>query len=131
MVVISARPKERKLADGLRSTLYKGVSSDLPDLSVLQVAEQICPSKICDGQTVLPPVSSVVPLTFGDLQSDLKKDRQPQEWEMNNNHAPHAGGPQAQDLRSVEGKLLSSAMPWCRSGVVVPLKQSGHCTFLQ
>ncbi|ROL49977.1 hypothetical protein DPX16_0015 [Anabarilius grahami] len=39
MVVLSARPKERKLAEGLRSTLYKGVTSELPDLSVLQVAE--------------------------------------------------------------------------------------------
>ncbi|CAM4570773.1 unnamed protein product [Leuciscus chuanchicus] len=34
MVVLSARAKERKLSEGLRSTLYK-----VPDLSVLQVAE--------------------------------------------------------------------------------------------
>ncbi|XP_065109040.1 uncharacterized protein [Paramisgurnus dabryanus] len=40
MVVLSARPKERKLAAGLRSTLYKGVAGELPDLSVLQVGEE-------------------------------------------------------------------------------------------
>ncbi|XP_052408620.1 uncharacterized protein LOC127953415 [Carassius gibelio] len=39
MLVLSARPKERKLAEGLRSTLYKGVTSELPDLSFLQIAE--------------------------------------------------------------------------------------------
>ncbi|XP_077102505.1 uncharacterized protein LOC143753718 [Siphateles boraxobius] len=39
MVIISARPKERRLAEGIRSNLYKGVSCPLPDISTLKVQE--------------------------------------------------------------------------------------------
>ncbi|XP_023821742.1 uncharacterized protein LOC111949248 isoform X2 [Oryzias latipes] len=39
MVILSARPKERKLMEGIRSNLYKGVSSALPELSTLRVDE--------------------------------------------------------------------------------------------
>ncbi|XP_028422445.1 uncharacterized protein LOC114547326 isoform X1 [Perca flavescens] len=40
MVVLSARPKERRVAEGIRSNLYKGacnLSCDLPDMSVLRL----------------------------------------------------------------------------------------------
>ncbi|XP_077104270.1 uncharacterized protein LOC143757190 isoform X2 [Siphateles boraxobius] len=33
MVIISARPRERRLAEGIRNNLYKGVSCPLPDFS--------------------------------------------------------------------------------------------------
>ncbi|XP_076124717.1 uncharacterized protein LOC143104504 [Alosa pseudoharengus] len=39
MVIISARPRERRLAEGIRSNLYKGVSCPLPDISTLKVQE--------------------------------------------------------------------------------------------
>ncbi|KAF4115388.1 hypothetical protein G5714_002877 [Onychostoma macrolepis] len=39
MVVLSAKPKCRATTEGVRSTLYKGLSGDMPDLSVLQVTE--------------------------------------------------------------------------------------------
>ncbi|XP_046899139.1 uncharacterized protein LOC124482709 [Hypomesus transpacificus] len=39
MAVLSAKPKCRATKDGVRSTLYKGLSGDLPDLSVLRVTE--------------------------------------------------------------------------------------------
>ncbi|KAF4114013.1 hypothetical protein G5714_004236 [Onychostoma macrolepis] len=42
MVILSARPKERKLVEGIRSSLYKGVSSPLPELSTLRVDEVYC-----------------------------------------------------------------------------------------
>ncbi|XP_041940533.1 uncharacterized protein LOC121704035 [Alosa sapidissima] len=39
MTVLSAKPKERATNEGVRSTLYKGLTGDLPDLSVLRVTE--------------------------------------------------------------------------------------------
>ncbi|XP_076843798.1 uncharacterized protein LOC143526239 isoform X2 [Brachyhypopomus gauderio] len=39
MAVLSARPKQRAVFEGVRSTLYKAVCGDLPDLSVLRVSE--------------------------------------------------------------------------------------------
>ncbi|XP_038131787.1 uncharacterized protein LOC119777080 [Cyprinodon tularosa] len=39
MTVLSAKPKRRKTTEGVRSTLYKGVHGDLPDLSVLRLSE--------------------------------------------------------------------------------------------
>lgn len=39
MAVLSAKPKERETTEGVRSTLYKGLTGDLPDLSVLRVTE--------------------------------------------------------------------------------------------
>ncbi|CAM4607876.1 unnamed protein product [Leuciscus chuanchicus] len=39
MAVLSAKPKRRATTEGVRSTLYKGLTGDLPDLSVLQVTE--------------------------------------------------------------------------------------------
>ncbi|XP_026137755.1 uncharacterized protein LOC113114890 [Carassius auratus] len=39
MVVVSTKPKQRTVADGVRSTLYKAVQGDLPDQDVLKVSE--------------------------------------------------------------------------------------------
>ncbi|XP_037535870.1 uncharacterized protein LOC119412904 isoform X1 [Nematolebias whitei] len=39
MTVLSAKPKSGATTEGVRSTLYKGLSGDLPDLSVLRVSE--------------------------------------------------------------------------------------------
>ncbi|KAK5859094.1 hypothetical protein PBY51_003185 [Eleginops maclovinus] len=39
MAVLSAKPKCGATTEGVRSTLYKALSGDLPDLSVLQVSE--------------------------------------------------------------------------------------------
>ncbi|XP_046873725.1 uncharacterized protein LOC124466095 [Hypomesus transpacificus] len=39
MAVLSTKQKCRATKDGVRSTLYKGLSGDLPDLSVLRVTE--------------------------------------------------------------------------------------------
>ncbi|XP_063746108.1 uncharacterized protein LOC134868735 [Eleginops maclovinus] len=39
MAVMSAKPKQRTMAEGVRSTLYKATSGELLDLSVLKVSE--------------------------------------------------------------------------------------------
>ncbi|XP_030274561.1 uncharacterized protein LOC115582630 isoform X2 [Sparus aurata] len=39
MVVMSTKPKQRTVANGVRSTLYKAVRGELPDPDVLKVAE--------------------------------------------------------------------------------------------
>ncbi|KAI4885328.1 hypothetical protein NFI96_032045 [Prochilodus magdalenae] len=39
MVVMSTKPKQRTVANGVRSTLYKAVRGELPDPDVLEVAE--------------------------------------------------------------------------------------------
>ncbi|XP_029955469.1 uncharacterized protein LOC115394311 isoform X2 [Salarias fasciatus] len=39
MHVLSAKPKSGTTTEGVRSTFYKGLSGDLPDLSVLQLTE--------------------------------------------------------------------------------------------
>ncbi|XP_051557801.1 uncharacterized protein LOC127443342 [Myxocyprinus asiaticus] len=75
MVVLSARPKERRLAEGIRSNLYKGAcdrTCDLPDMSVLIVNE------IYQGmpRETAPPITTMgiagdVPLVdsaFGKVQ---------------------------------------------------------------
>ncbi|XP_051558066.1 uncharacterized protein LOC127443464 isoform X2 [Myxocyprinus asiaticus] len=75
MVVLSARPKQRRLAEGIRSNLYKGAcdwTCDLPDMSVLHVNE------IYQGmpREAAPPITTMgiagdVPLVdsaFGKVQ---------------------------------------------------------------
>ncbi|XDV44768.1 hypothetical protein PO909_013008 [Leuciscus waleckii] len=39
MAVMSAKPKQRTMAKGVRSTLYKAISGELLDLSILRVSE--------------------------------------------------------------------------------------------
>ncbi|KAL2095395.1 hypothetical protein ACEWY4_010114 [Coilia grayii] len=39
MAVMSAKPKQRTMAEGVRSTLYKAISGELLDLSVLRVSD--------------------------------------------------------------------------------------------
>ncbi|KAF7641138.1 hypothetical protein LDENG_00292300 [Lucifuga dentata] len=72
MVVLSARPRERRLAEGIRSNLYKGVSSPLPDLSALRVDDIYhgLPTDITPLITTMD-VSTNVPLVdsaFGKVQ---------------------------------------------------------------
>ncbi|KAG5844182.1 hypothetical protein ANANG_G00158960 [Anguilla anguilla] len=72
MVVLSAGPKERKMAEGLKSNLYKGVSGDLPDLSILRVSE-VYNSFSSDVAPLITTmrISSEVPLVdsiFGKVQ---------------------------------------------------------------
>uniref|UniRef100_A0A671V656 YqaJ viral recombinase domain-containing protein n=1 Tax=Sparus aurata TaxID=8175 RepID=A0A671V656_SPAAU len=72
MVILSARPKERRLVDGIRSNLYKGVSSALPELSTLRVDEVYgdLPSNVAPLITTMA-ITNNVPLVdskFGKVQ---------------------------------------------------------------
>ncbi|KAF7664437.1 hypothetical protein LDENG_00176460, partial [Lucifuga dentata] len=61
IVVLSARPRERRLAEGIRSNLYKGVSSPLFELSVLR------PDDIYHGL----PTDIALLITTMDLFTDV------------------------------------------------------------
>ncbi|KAG1930738.1 hypothetical protein F2P79_022067 [Pimephales promelas] len=72
MVIISARPKERRLAEGIRSNLYKGVSCPLPDISTLKVQEAYHGLNADEAPMITAmAISSNVPLVesmFGPVQ---------------------------------------------------------------
>lgn len=72
MVIIAATHKERKLVEGVRTNLYKGVSSHLPDLSVLRVDEVYCdlPSDVAPLITTMAMDINVplVDSSFGKVQ---------------------------------------------------------------
>ncbi|XP_052010231.1 uncharacterized protein LOC127662882 isoform X2 [Xyrauchen texanus] len=72
MVIISARPKERRLAEGIRSNLYKGVSCPLPDISTLKVQEAYHGLSADEAPMITAmAISSDVPLIesmFGPVQ---------------------------------------------------------------
>ncbi|KAK0153218.1 hypothetical protein N1851_005090 [Merluccius polli] len=72
MVIISARPRERRLAEGIRSNLYKGVSCPLPDISTLKVQEAYHGLRSDEAPMITAmAVSSDVPLVesmFGPVQ---------------------------------------------------------------
>ncbi|XDV19486.1 hypothetical protein PO909_024951, partial [Leuciscus waleckii] len=68
MVVLSAKPKQRTVANGVRSTLYKAMRGDLPDPDVLRVAEAYegFPSDIAPLITTMS-ISADVPLVESAL----------------------------------------------------------------
>ncbi|XP_051977939.1 uncharacterized protein LOC127639768 [Xyrauchen texanus] len=72
MVIISARPKERRLAEGIRSNLYKGVICPLPDISTLKVQEAYHGLSADEAPMITAmAISSDVPLIesmFGPVQ---------------------------------------------------------------
>ncbi|KAK0131115.1 hypothetical protein N1851_034190 [Merluccius polli] len=72
MVILSARPRERKLVEGIRSNLYKGVNCPLQDISTLNVQDVYhgLPADQAPMITTMA-VSSDVPLVesmFGQVQ---------------------------------------------------------------
>ncbi|KAG9264210.1 hypothetical protein AMEX_G22466 [Astyanax mexicanus] len=72
MVVMSTKPKQRTVARGVRSTLYKAVRGELPDPDVLKVAEAYkdFPADIAPLITTMA-ISADVPLVdsaFGPVQ---------------------------------------------------------------
>nr|XP_023665102.1 uncharacterized protein LOC111842592 isoform X2 [Paramormyrops kingsleyae] len=72
MVILSARPRERRLVEGIRSNLYNGVSSSLPEISTLKVHDVYhdLPADKAPMITTMA-VSSDVPLVdsmFGEVQ---------------------------------------------------------------
>ncbi|XP_041847552.1 uncharacterized protein LOC121643962 isoform X2 [Melanotaenia boesemani] len=88
MAVLSAKPKCGGTREGVRSTLYKGLSGDLPDLSVLQVTEvyknfsaaealMICSMGISSEvplvDSALGPVQAGSPLSY-QQPARVKKD---------------------------------------------------------
>ncbi|XP_051965505.1 uncharacterized protein LOC127631432 [Xyrauchen texanus] len=72
MVIVSARPKERRLAEGIRSNLYKGVICPLPDISTLKVQEAYHGLSADEAPMITAmAISSDVPLIesmFGPVQ---------------------------------------------------------------
>nr|XP_055034705.1 uncharacterized protein LOC129422685 [Misgurnus anguillicaudatus] len=73
MAVLSAKPKRRATTEGVRSTLYKGLTGDLPDLSVLQVTEVFKDFSKDDTPMICSlGISSEIPLvdsTLGKVQA--------------------------------------------------------------
>ncbi|XP_062387274.1 uncharacterized protein LOC134076306 [Sardina pilchardus] len=72
MVVLSARPKERRLVEGIRSNLYRGVTSPLPVPATLNVGAvyQDIPADLAPMITTMS-ISKDVPLVdsmFGRVQ---------------------------------------------------------------
>ncbi|XP_029958785.1 uncharacterized protein LOC115396857 isoform X2 [Salarias fasciatus] len=72
MVIRSARPKERRVGEGIRSNLYRGVTSPLPEISALRVDEVYhdLPSDTAPLITTMA-ISNDVPLVdslFGEVQ---------------------------------------------------------------
>ncbi|XP_030254932.1 uncharacterized protein LOC115570464 [Sparus aurata] len=72
MVILSARPKERKLVEGIRGNLYKGVNCTLPDISTLKV-QDVYHGLTADEAPMITTmaISSDVPLVgskFGQVQ---------------------------------------------------------------
>ncbi|KAK0142231.1 hypothetical protein N1851_020062 [Merluccius polli] len=72
MVILSARPRERKLVEGIRSNLYKGVNCPLQDISMLNVQDMYHGLRADQAPMITTmAVSSDVPLVesmFGQVQ---------------------------------------------------------------
>ncbi|XP_016114427.1 uncharacterized protein [Sinocyclocheilus grahami] len=65
MVVLSAKPKSRATTEGVRSTLYKSLSGDMPDISVLQVTEVYEDFPTAEA----PMICSMVDSALGKVQA--------------------------------------------------------------
>ncbi|XP_067271626.1 uncharacterized protein [Pseudorasbora parva] len=97
MVVLSAKPKCRATTEGVRSTLYKGLTGDLPDLSVLQVKEVYKDFSIAEAPMICSlGVSCEIPLVdsaLGKVQAGSPLSYQ-QPAIANRNLSFHAAPPQ-------------------------------------
>ncbi|XP_076836505.1 uncharacterized protein LOC143482125 isoform X2 [Brachyhypopomus gauderio] len=105
MVVMSTKPKQRTVANGVRSTLYKAVRGELPDPDVLKVDEAYkdFPADIAPLITTMA-ISADVPLVdsaFGQVQegSPISYQHPVPECVERHNQALSACTAELQDLR--------------------------------
>lgn len=112
MVIISARPKERRLLEGIRSNLYKGATCPLPDISTLKVQEAyhgLSPDEAPMITTMA--ISSDVPLVeskFGPVQEGSVLSYQLPVRPVPNTH-PHTDAPPPPQLPLSHYRLGPSA----------------------